>query len=1335
MNNRREIESMESSGRLIQFLIALFFCLGMASPVWAVTGPTTTGNNFTMISAGGGSLAGGTNDVVFTWDGTLNTDVASAVVNASIASDEPFFGFPWTAKDVMIYGPGDYTIYADAVSGDPACSLGRDTFDKNGNPQDIPTGAPCTQPITLHVGANQIGAHMLFDWATNHNIDVLEVWNVDFSVPGNPDSTNIWKTLNSAWIAADNPTYNGTPEPFWTGADNGVTNTGGVLDGNPNTGDTLFTFISIDVDGDGIPGFAMVDGAFPTFSANFNLSIDLCAGVTCDDANPCTTDTCDPSNGQCVSTNNALSCDDSDACTTNDVCSGGSCSGTPVICVDNGNPCDGTEQCNPADGSCTSVKPVSCLPGESCDPSNGQCTNICPDGDVDGYVDDSSGCLVPSGLQAGDCDDSDVHSYPGAPDQCDGVVNDCNSRGRIGVDPDPAWPKFPFYHDGDGDTYGQTKQTASFCSETVANKVGYVAQSGDCDDVDASVNPGAAEICNDVDDDCNGQVDDGLTFTDYCPDTDGDHYGDSSDLLSSCATTPPTGRIADCTDCDDSSKFRNPGLKEFCDGIDNDCNGVVDDPDQLTFVTYYEDQDGDGFGNLDVSNQFCETTPPTGWANQAGDCSGCLAGDSCGESMDQNASINPNAVETEGNNIDENCDGSLEAVVPIPPGRYVFDVNPDLPDVRLKAAGKPNLKSFFAFDLSNKYRAYSTYGDVDGGPNNGLAGNSAGLISFELVDADEDGKIDANDDFPVWRMGAEGPEQVPANLWIQGIPRGTDSSGHFTYPGDYKMGIFTSPGGNYVHYIQGVKAGKYDPATNSLELFLSVLDPLDGTTLNDVFADTENAGERIGFPYDPIGTGTYSNFKPNQVADGCEISSTPDMSISGKKISYNGKIFLYNGNASFLSEVQTDTNNDGTIDSNDTLLDANEDGVIDADDIPDDIAGSGVDSNGDGIGDDPDGIVDDRDMVDSWHATLAAAGNVPTTVEGFACISFVHVYDGLIYPSQNTPPIADAGEDVSAKTGEKVVLDGSGSSDAEDGTVTEYQWNLDSFPVASSAALIHRDTATPSITVDVPGEYVTSLVVKDSKGASSQNVATVTITVTGNLEGEGYGDLDSDGIPDWQDACPDDPKVTCKDTDHDGVLDAEDNSPGDPAMAVLTEGSCEILVRVGAGAGGTGGNRAALRHITDVAQEGINGLPAHSILISYDVDVSHPSLFRTDGAEIPVTINIPCDVNNPEVFKVIDGKVKTLKALGIPYTEDTDGSRTITFTLKDGGPGDTDGTVNGIIADPIGIGEATPSSGGGGGGGGGCALAGRPDAADALLLLLPIFALIGTRWARKRINK
>jgi len=103
------------------------------------------------------------------------------------------------------------------------------------------------------------------------------------------------------------------------------------------------------------------------------------------------------------------------------------------------------------------------------------------------------------------------------------------------------------------------------------------AAGDDCDDADASVHPGAAEVCNGVDDDCDGLVDaDDPELTDGVSgyrDADGDGYGAGTEL-SGCVpgVLVPTG-----DDCDDGGALVNPAAVEVCDAADQDCDGLVDD--------------------------------------------------------------------------------------------------------------------------------------------------------------------------------------------------------------------------------------------------------------------------------------------------------------------------------------------------------------------------------------------------------------------------------------------------------------------------------------------------------------------------------------------------------------------------------------------------------------------------------------------------------------------------------------------------------------------------------------------------------------------------------------
>ena len=104
---------------------------------------------------------------------------------------------------------------------------------------------------------------------------------------------------------------------------------------------------------------------------------------------------------------------------------------------------------------------------------------------------------------------------PGESEICNGVDDDCDTVADDGLTLDT------FYADSDGDTYGDAAVATSACSAPA----GYVSDDTDCDDSDIDVNPGEAEVCNGIDDDCAGGADDGLAFTTYFRDADSDTYG------------------------------------------------------------------------------------------------------------------------------------------------------------------------------------------------------------------------------------------------------------------------------------------------------------------------------------------------------------------------------------------------------------------------------------------------------------------------------------------------------------------------------------------------------------------------------------------------------------------------------------------------------------------------------------------------------------------------------------------------------------------------------------------------------------------------------------------
>ncbi len=175
---------------------------------------------------------------------------------------------------------------------------------------------------------------------------------------------------------------------------------------------------------------------------------------------------------------------------------------------------------------------------------------------------------------------------------------------------------------------------------------GYAAEE-DCDDGNAARFPGATEVCNGADDDCDGSVDEGTGAMFYV-DGDGDGVGDDQ-LTTVHACEVPDGYAAEAGDCDDGQGANFPGNVEVCDGIDNDCDESIDDDDgdldASTGTPFYADVDQDGYGDPDAVSQVCVL--PEGYAENAEDCD------------DGDPEQHPDALEY-CNGEDDDCDGALD---------------------------------------------------------------------------------------------------------------------------------------------------------------------------------------------------------------------------------------------------------------------------------------------------------------------------------------------------------------------------------------------------------------------------------------------------------------------------------------------------------------------------------------------------------------------------------------------------------------------------------------------------------------------------------------------------
>ena len=174
------------------------------------------------------------------------------------------------------------------------------------------------------------------------------------------------------------------------------------------------------------------------------------------------------------------------------------------------------------------------------------------------------------------------------------------------------------YPDNDDDGYG----TGSF-QNTCWESLDLVSQSGDCDDGDGNVFPGATELCNNQDDDCDLQTDEGATGNLWYIDDDGDGDGDQNATAVDSCLEPSDGNAyaSSNTDCDDQDPDNFPANQEICDGdgsqaqqSDNDCDAATNP----TMSVYYADNDGDTLGT-GAPLMYC-SNPGDGFSTLDGDC-------------------------------------------------------------------------------------------------------------------------------------------------------------------------------------------------------------------------------------------------------------------------------------------------------------------------------------------------------------------------------------------------------------------------------------------------------------------------------------------------------------------------------------------------------------------------------------------------------------------------------------------------------------------------------------------------------------------------------------------
>ncbi|NOZ00564.1 MAG: hypothetical protein GXP54_01570, partial [Deltaproteobacteria bacterium] len=316
------------------------------------------------------------------------------------------------------------------------------------------------------------------------------------------------------------------------------------------------------------------------------------------------------------------------------------------------------EVCNLLDDDCD---------GETDEQDAKGCSLFYLDNDRDDYgLTIDSKCLCHgtgfyTAVKNNDCDDGDELIHPDAPEICNTRDDNCDGV----TDPEDTEGCANYYVDGDGDNYGKSNgQVRCLCAPDPPTK--YTAlTAGDCNDVEASINPKATEICDQIDNNCNDLTDEpGATG---ClirfKDEDKDQFG-TDETLCACVVASPFTAL-EGGDCDDADPLTNPDAVEVCgDDKDNNCNGLTDEEGAPECVDFYYDFDGDGWGT-DLKKCLCKADGFFRAAMKTGDC------------QDDNADVNPGVQEVCANGQDDNCNGLTDEAGAVGCTWYYYDYDLD----------------------------------------------------------------------------------------------------------------------------------------------------------------------------------------------------------------------------------------------------------------------------------------------------------------------------------------------------------------------------------------------------------------------------------------------------------------------------------------------------------------------------------------------------------------------------------------------------------------------------------------------------------------------------------
>lgn len=375
-----------------------------------------------------------------------------------------------------------------------------------------------------------------------------------------------------------------------------------------------------------------------------------------------------------------------------------------------------------------------------------------------------------------DCNDQQQSVYPGSN----------NESGLICV------------LDLDGDGYGELNPPPPYQPGT------------DCNDNEPLSSPNAIEICDGIDNDCDGSTDEGdsLGAAVWYLDHDEDGYGDAAIQQTAC--TQPLGYVTQAGDCDDDLASVYPNATEVCNGIDDNCDTEIDESNAIDATLRFQDFDGDGYGNAGVIVPSCQ--PLSGYVNNGDDCN------------DLDSGISPGADEY-CDGFDNNCDLQIDEGTAIDAIEYYIDSDGDgygLAGTGISLCTAISGRTDNAVDCNDSNAAiYPTapeYCNNIDDDCNSLVDDQAIDKSAYYLDQDQDGYGDSAIIY----------ESCPDFDPISGLPR--PPAGHSTVGGDCDDTTAERSPGNF------------ELCTASIDENCDGDPTLGATDLNTYFADTDGDG-------------------------------------------------------------------------------------------------------------------------------------------------------------------------------------------------------------------------------------------------------------------------------------------------------------------------------------------------------------------------------------------------------------------------------------------------------------------------------------------------------------